>query len=400
MFDVGALVSKTGAEPRPYQGRIVTTAVTSYLDAGLRSILIESPTGSGKTVMALMIAKAIHEATKMKIGWVAMRRHLLHQVEKENVGKGFNVPLTYMSMFDKEPPTDLDMLIVDEAQHDVTASMGHIHALIEPKHILGLSATPFRADRVKLCFDKVIKDAGIATLIMEGFLSPYHHYTIPKWSVEDVVQLYASDKERWGKSIMYFHRVAQCFEARDKLVREGVACDVVSGDSDADKQIAAFFAGETKVLINCMKLTEGFDCPDLKTVFCRPSCKSVTVQMAGRVLRKHPDYPFKQIVQAKKTPHVFTKTALAKLQHLLDESGEWRTIEVNPHIDKINQRTIRALAHIKTELPPFIKKSNLEGTRRWGGRRGVRGAMARNDNRPQQEDGSFAGPSPEVFHHE
>lgn len=369
MFDVNGLIAQTQAEPRPYQARIVTSAVTSYLDNHLRSLLIESPTGSGKTVMALMIAKAMHERAGMRIGWVAMRRHLLKQVANENVAKGFNVPLEYISMFDKDPPTELDMLIVDEAQHDATSSMGHLHALIEPKHILGLSATPFRADRIKLCFDKVLKDAGIPALIMDGYLSPYHHYTIPKWDVDSVVQLYSSDRQRWGKSIMYFHRLTQCYEARDKLLREGITCDVVSGDSNTDKQIAAFFTGDITVLINCMKLTEGFDCPDLKTVFCRPSCKSVTVQMAGRVLRKHPDHPFKQIVQPKKTPHVFTKTALSVLQHVLDEEGVWRTIEVNPHIDEVNRRTIRALAHIETTMPDFIKKARLDSPRRWNSRR-------------------------------
>lgn len=352
-MDVTQLVAQTQAEPRPYQTRIVSKVYDAFTERGLRSILIESPTGSGKTIMALLIAKAMHEHAGMKIGWVTMRRHLLNQVIKENTGKGFNVPLAYISMFDKEPPPGLDMLIVDEAQHDVTASMGHIHAVVEPKHILGLSATPFRADRVKLCFDSVVKDAGIATLIADGYLSPFHHYTIPKWSVEDVTDLYITDRERWGKSIMYFHRLVQCGEALDKLLRAGIVCEIVSGSSDTTRQIADFYSGKIQVLLNCMKLTEGFDCPDLKTVFCRPSCKSVTVQMAGRVLRKHLSYQFKQIVQAKKTPYVFTKTALAVIQHVRVDDG-WRTLEVNPHIDKITQRTIHALANIDVTLPKFV----------------------------------------------
>src|SRR5436853_605018 len=80
-------------------------------------------------------------------------------------------------------------------------------------------------------------------------------------------------------------------------------------------QLADFRSGRTEVLSNCLLLSEGFDCPELKTVFCRPSCKGVTVQMAGRVLRKHPDHPFKQIVQCQKSPWPFLRTAGAALQY-------------------------------------------------------------------------------------
>lgn len=397
-MNVADLISQTKAEPRPYQERIVVKAYDGFMEKGMRSTLIESPTGSGKTIMALFIAKAMHEYAKMRIGWVAMRRHLLQQVQHENQAKGFNVPLTYISMFDKEPPTNLDMLIVDEAQHDVTSSMGHIHALIKPKHILGLSATPFRADRVKLCFDSVIKDAGIATLIMDGYLSPYHHYTIPKWGVEEVVHRYVSERDRWGKSIMYFHRLVHCADAQARLTDAGVTSSVVSGSSDTERQIADFYDNKIQVLINCMKLTEGFDCPDLKTVFCRPSCKSVTVQMCGRVLRKHPNHQFKQIVQTEKTPYVFTKTALAQLQHLL-VGDEWRTLEINKNIDKISSRCVKALAVAEVSMPEFIKKANAKtGNRRFGRRdqaRVERSGLAADTARISQlnEDGSFVNPA-------
>jgi superfamily II DNA or RNA helicase len=270
-------------------------------------------------------------------------------------------------MFEKDPPKDLDVLIVDEAQHDVTASMGHIHAAVQPKHILGLSSTPYRVDRVKLCFDSVLKDAGIPTLIADGYLSQFEHYTIPTWSPEAVALQYISDVERWGKSIMYFHRLAQCAEAKEKLERAGISCDVVTGSSDVEQQLENFANGKLQVMLNCMKLTEGLDVVDLKTVFCRPACKPVTIQMAGRVLRKHPDLPVKQIVQTAGTPYPFPRLALPSLQHVLID-GTWRTLEVNKDIDTINHRCIHALAHIEVAMPEFIKKAQ-KTTPRWGGRR-------------------------------
>src|SRR5712671_3653779 len=167
-MDITTLIAHTNIQPRPYQERIVGRAVDLCCVKGLRSILIDSPTGSGKTIMGLLIARALQESLGLRVGWVAMRRYLL-------------------------------------AQHRAAQSMTLLHQVVRPRFILGLSATPFRADRVKLCFDAVLKDAGIASLIRDGYLSPFHHYTIPHHSPARVVECYLREPERWGKSILYFH---------------------------------------------------------------------------------------------------------------------------------------------------------------------------------------------------
>jgi superfamily II DNA or RNA helicase len=168
---------------------------------------------------------------------------------------------------------------------------------------------------------------------------------------------------------MYFHRQVQCQQAADRLRTAGIACDVVTGSSDVDQQIEDFSDGKLSVLINCMKLTEGINLPELKTVFVRPSCKPVTIQMAGRVLRKHPNVPVKQIVQSEKTPYPFTKLAIAELQHVrLNDT--WRTLQVNPHIDSITKRTMAAMIKTEIEIPKFITKHTQRAAPI--GRRGTR----------------------------
>ena len=80
---------------------------------------------------------------------------LLAQAAADNA-RGFGVEdLRLISMFDKRPPR-VDLLVIDEAQHDGALSMANLHSFIKPKKILGLSATPFRGDRFKLCFEKSI----------------------------------------------------------------------------------------------------------------------------------------------------------------------------------------------------------------------------------------------------
>jgi superfamily II DNA or RNA helicase len=342
-------------EPRPYQERIVARAVDCFCTRGLRSVLIDSPTGSGKTVMALLIARALQDRLGVRVGWVAMRRHLLAQAAAENGNRQIGVEAAYISMFDKNPPTGLDLLVVDEAQHDAAGSMAHLHNIIRPRFILGLSATPFRADRVKLCFDTVLRDAGIAPLIRDGYLSRYHHYTIPAYTPGAVADLYAREPGRWGKSILYFHTLRQCAEAQAALEAHGIPSDVVTGDSDREAQIDAFRAGRLAVLINCLVLGEGFDCPDLQTVFCRPSSKGVTIQMCGRVLRRCANLPFKQIVQCQKTRWPFPRTAAAAQQYT-QVDGDWRSLEVNPHINALNCAMLHALARIEVRLPTCLQK--------------------------------------------
>lgn len=362
-MDLNALLATTNVQPRPYQQRIVTKAVEHFLIKDLRSILLESPTGSGKTVMGLLIARAMQEERGLKVGWLAMRRYLLAQAAEENRSRGINVDAHFISMFDRDPPTGLDLLIVDEAQHDAAQSMAVLHQKIQPKFILGLSATPFRADRVKLCFDSVIKDAGIQTLIQDGYLSGYHHYTIPNYTTTDVVKHYLADREKWGRSILYFHTLDQAYHANKLLVDAGVKADVVTGSSDREKQLEDFRSGRLEVLTNCMMLAEGFDCPELRTVFVRPSCKGVTIQMAGRVLRKHPNEPVKQIVQCTRTRWPFQRTAKAA-QAFTWTDDAWRSLTVNAGLQEVNGKMLQALAKIEVTLPPLLARQANSRRRR------------------------------------
>jgi superfamily II DNA or RNA helicase len=164
-------------------------------------------------------------------------------------------------------------------------------------------------------------------LIQDGYLSAFDHYTIPKWDVSQLADSYCTEPDRWGKSLVFFHTLEECFALDTILRSRGVASDVVTGNSDRDRQLDAFRNGQIQVIVNCMVLTEGFDDPSLRTVWVRPSGRGPTVQMAGRVLRKYGDLP-KQIVQCRDTRRPFQKTA-TPLQSYLFQCDEWRSLQ-NP----------------------------------------------------------------------
>src|SRR5688500_10850829 len=87
-------------QPRPYQQRIARKAIDFFTGVALdrqgrpegeiSSVLIESPTGSGKTVMGLAVARWMQRNLGMTVGWAAMRRNLLAQAAAENA-RGFGV---------------------------------------------------------------------------------------------------------------------------------------------------------------------------------------------------------------------------------------------------------------------------------------------------------------------
>lgn len=349
-----SILQGSRVEARDYQRKIVLRT-WKELASGVRSILIHSPTGSGKTVMGLLACRGLELNEKLRIGWVAMRRNLLAQAHKENELKKLGVNLVTFSMFDRNPPTELDVIVVDEAQHDCCNSMMAIHGVIKPKYIIGLSATPFRADKLKLCFDKVVRDAGIHQLIQDGYLSQYHHYTLPSFCPEQVADAYVLDPSRWGKSVMYFHKISDCRIAAQRLLKHGVVAEVVTGSSDRERQLEAFAAGEIQVLVNSQVLVEGMDEPTIKTVFVRPSGCSSTIQMAGRVFRKLPEHAYKQVVQCRDTRWPITRSAQAAVQYCWTD-GQWRSLQANEELVSISQKTVLALASIQVSLPEFIGK--------------------------------------------
>lgn len=375
MHRVDTVIEKSKVQPRPYQRRIITKVTQMFrgdyvdehtgvgLDSPLSSVMIESPTGSGKTVMALLAAKTLQQDNPdLVIGWVCMRRNLLVQAEREDAKHGINLDnVHWVSMFDKSPDGLIQarkdgkqiLMIVDEAQHDAASSMSHLHNVIEPDLILGMTATPFRTDKMKLCFQKIIKDCGIHQLIQDGWLAPFHHYSIPQWDAATVADHYGSDPERWGKSIFFFVNLEQCYQLGREFEMRGIDHEIVTGSSNRDEQLKRFESGEIKCLINCMVLTEGFDCPSLETAWVRDSGKGPTMQMAGRAFRQHPDLQYKQIVQSKDTRWPIIKTAMPSEQYVWSRN-QWMALKVNPHLNSINTTSRRLIARTMVEIPKYV----------------------------------------------
>ena len=360
-------------ESRPYQQRIIDDATANW-HKGCTSQMIESPCGSGKTLMAFAIANRIYAEASSITGsnnvgfvWTAMRRNLLSQAASENFIHVGCPNVEYVSMFEKDVTRIRDkydkiVIIIDEGHHDSTDSFSNIVNQLNPKLILGLSATPIRTDRKKLCFQKTIKEAGYHALISNGYLSQYRQWMMPEATPRSFASTYLSNPDKWGKTIMYFRTYEECAETTDILKSHGIKCDIVTGQTDRLTQLDEFENGQLDVLTNMYVLTEGYNFDRLESVFVRDSSKLPTIQMAGRVLRKHYDVPIKNIVQSVKTKYPFTRTA-KPAEHLKYEDGRWVSIMQSNAMNIVEKRMMERLINTQVEMPKYISSKTKRSGR-------------------------------------
>ena len=100
-------------EERPYQ-RDCVEAVMEHFRDGTKAVLLESPVGSGKTIMGLMIVAQLQKMSpgkKLSCAWVAPRHALLDQLMEAD--KSFGLSVTPVSMFARSAQ-HYDIVVLDE----------------------------------------------------------------------------------------------------------------------------------------------------------------------------------------------------------------------------------------------------------------------------------------------
>ena len=315
-------------EQRQYQQDAVEACVAGFTDHARQSVMLESPVGSGKTYMALEAIHRLQEKTgrRFKVNWVAPRRHLLQQVMEANRDLHRD-NIHPVSLFERNPP-ESDFVVLDEAHHEATQSCVLLYEKMHGQLTLGLSATPLRTDRMKLSFQETVTTCSIDRLIREGYLSPFHSYMLPNYGPQIAAECYLNDPEKWGKTLAFFHTVAECCAFQKKLIDGGYGCEVVTAESDKDRQLEMFVSGKVKVIANVSMLTEGFDQPDVQSIFARDASRLPTIQMCGRGLRTSvkTGKEFCNIVQSCNTKYLFEKVSPAKRAFRL-MNGKWMALQ-------------------------------------------------------------------------
>jgi superfamily II DNA or RNA helicase len=297
---------------------------------------LAAPTGSGKTVMALYMVSQrrqpvliITHTKELLNQWAARIGQFLGIPENEigrigdgekTVGEKITVALvqTLYKCADEVFP-HVGYLIVDECHRAPARTFTEAVSAFDCKFITGLSATPWRRDRLsKLIFwyvGNVVHEVDKGHLIETGDVLPaevvwretqFKPYLDPASEYSKMLSELTEDPERnrlivqdiaqeasngGGICLVLSDRKTHCEVLHCLLSREGIESHVLTGDlSDGDRKatVEALNSGKIKVLIATGQLIgEGFDCKELSTLFLTTPIKfdGRLVQYLGRVLR-------------------------------------------------------------------------------------------------------------------
>lgn len=214
-----------------------------------------------------------------------------------------------LSLFSKNY---FDTIIIDEAHHALSNSYQAILNYFDEADVLGVTATPDRADMKNLgqAFDSLAYEYTLREAISSGYLVKIQVQTLPLHIDFTNVKMTAGDfqagdvgrvldpyleqiadtlldyKDR--KIVVFLPLIETSQKFCNMLIERGFNATEVNGNSENRNEITEDFAnGKYNVLCNSMLLTEGWDCPSVDCVIVlRPTkSRALYTQMIGRGTR-------------------------------------------------------------------------------------------------------------------
>jgi DNA repair protein RadD len=301
-----------------------------------RRVLLQSPTGSGKTVIAGEIIRRKAEAGR-RVLFLAPRRELVQQASRKlaDVGIDHGIILAGDRRHDLYKPVqvasidtlrarnhklkflDPHLVIIDEAHLYVTAIR---HGLLEQYATalrVGLTATPCRKDGrgLQLQYEAIINVATTAELTARGHLVRARYFSLSQPDMSRVHTVAGDYKvsdlgvamaplvgdightwlERAGgrRTAVFCATVRQSIAQAAEFRYLGVKAEHVDGGTptiEREAILARFASGDTQVLCNVLVASIGFDLPALDCIVLARPTKSLALylQMLGRGLRPAP----------------------------------------------------------------------------------------------------------------
>lgn len=324
---------------RPYQRRLLDDA-RNAIRSGRKHPILHMATGGGKTIVACELIR-LALAKGSRVFFLADRAELIDQTSRALDDCGINhgviksghprvrpqkpVQVGSIQTLDsrlrrdthKLPPPD--MVVLDEC-HDNLARHRRIIDYIQPRHIVGLTATPYRADGKGLgaIFDAIVSGPPILELIRLGALVPWQVFAPPVrldlsevrikrgdydpsqladalntrtliGSVVDEYQRLASDR----RALAFCCDVRHAVDLAQAFLDAGIPAGVVHGglsSHDRARVLGLFRSGALRVLASCDLLNKGYDDPGLDClILARPTrSRALWRQQLGRGSRPAP----------------------------------------------------------------------------------------------------------------
>ena len=343
-------LSGLDVRPYPYQQEMLDQLEVERVLHGRHRNLVVAATGTGKTVVAALDYRRLAEEAPAlpRLLFVAHRREILHQslrtyrevLNNADFGElyvGGARPERWEHVFASVqsltaydvrtiPPGSFQVVVVDEFHHAQANTYRRILDHLNPRELLGLTATPERGDGldVRTFFDgRVAAELRLWDALKADLLTPFHYF-----AVADGVDLTRVD---WKAGAYDPGELSNLFTGNDARARivlkavqdkvadlsrmkalgfcvsrdhahymtkvfneAGIRAAAVLGDTsmaDRDAAIDGLSRGSIQVLFTVDVFNEGVDVPAINTVlFLRPTESStVFLQQLGRGLRRAKD---------------------------------------------------------------------------------------------------------------
>lgn len=301
---------------------------------------LSSPTGSGKTVMALCMIARRRQPAVIVVHTKDLAAQWMQRIEaflgipaaecgliaggRARIGDTISVALV-QSLYKcaEEVSERIGFLVVDECHRCPSRTFTEAVTGFDSKYMLGLSATPWRRDNLsRLIFwylGDVHHEVDTSHLVATGVVlaaevieretgfRPYHDPVVEYSKMlseltADTVRnlLIAEDvareaRESPGICLVLSDRKAHCENLQALLrFRFKVESELLTGDLPIEERrdvVERLNAGRARVVIATGQLIgEGFDCPNLSTLFMATPVRfsGRVLQYLGRVLRPAP----------------------------------------------------------------------------------------------------------------
>lgn len=300
-----------------------------------RRVLMQAPTGAGKTAITVFMMGRAAEAGKRSM-FLVHQNELLSQTSKalwkQQLTHGMiasgrsksNLPAqiasvqTLVRRLDQYPEPDL--IIIDECHRSAANSYQTILDAYPNAMVIGLTATPARTDGrgLKDTYDTIVLGPSIRQLIDAGYLADYEIFA-PAVNIDmSQVKTRAGDYDKammeqeldrptiTGDAVAAYKKhangkrcVVMCVSIRhaehvmESYQQAGVPAEMIEGrmtNSQREAVLERFRVGETLVITQCQLLIEGVDIPSIEVVqWLRPTQSLIIwMQGNGRGLRPSP----------------------------------------------------------------------------------------------------------------
>lgn len=336
---------------RHYQHSVVSRVREAWRTC--RSVLVQMPTGTGKTVV---LAEIVNEELRIKneelrirneelrirnggageVWIVAHRRELVEQIEEMVARYGMSpserivrvLSIQWLSRhWDDMKNEQPRLIIIDEAHHALAETYRELWRRFPDARKLGMTATPCRLNGRGFTdlFDVMVASDGIADFIRQGWLSAFDYVSIRPDSEDQrlinslekrgadgdfqvkemdavlnkqptIERLYESVRQyAYGKKgIVYAVSISHARNIAEYYNNKGVNAVAIDSKTPSGLRrqlVDDFRLGKIQVLVNVDVFSEGFDCPDVEFVqLARPTLSLAKyLQQVGRGLRKTAD---------------------------------------------------------------------------------------------------------------